>query len=203
MTTLVIPTNAPPVAGPPQGRWTYADWERLPADDNRYEVIDGVLYMSTAPGFFHQWIILQLVEHIGIPAKQQGLAIPAFAPIGLLMPGCDPVQPDFLIVLSSRAFIIHDRRIRGTPDALVEILSPSNHPYDEEVKFLAYARAGLPEYAIVDPGARQIRHYRLEQPGRYAEAQIYEESDEFRFDCLPEIHMRVGDLFAGSPDTAL
>lgn len=37
--------------------WDYARWLRLPADGNRYEVVDGVLYMSTAPSFFHQWII--------------------------------------------------------------------------------------------------------------------------------------------------
>jgi hypothetical protein len=49
MTTLVISTDAPAVAGPPQGQWTHADWETLPDDGNRYEVLDGVLYMSTAP----------------------------------------------------------------------------------------------------------------------------------------------------------
>jgi hypothetical protein len=44
MTTLVIPTEAPAVPGPPQGQWTYADWEDLPDDGNRYEIIDGVVY---------------------------------------------------------------------------------------------------------------------------------------------------------------
>ncbi|MEN9934268.1 MAG: hypothetical protein RLZZ387_847 [Chloroflexota bacterium] len=37
--------------------WNYERWSRLPDDGNRYEVIDGVLYMTTAPSFFHQWII--------------------------------------------------------------------------------------------------------------------------------------------------
>jgi hypothetical protein len=55
MTALVIPTEAPAVLGPRQGRWTYADWEVLPDDGNRYEVVDGALYMTTAPSFFHQW----------------------------------------------------------------------------------------------------------------------------------------------------
>ena len=40
MTTLVIPTEAPAVPGPPQGQWTYADWEALPDDGNRYEILD-------------------------------------------------------------------------------------------------------------------------------------------------------------------
>jgi Uma2 family endonuclease len=203
MTALVIPTDSPTVQGPPQGHWAYADWERLPEDGNRYEIIDGVLYMSTAPSFFHQWIILQFVRQIGTPALEQGLAVPIFAPIGVLMPGCDPVQPDFLIVLFARTSIIHDRRIRGVPDAIVETLSPSNRSYDEDVKRDAYARAGLSEYVIVDPAERRLRHYRLAQPGQYAEPEIYGEHDAFGFDCLPALPLHVGDLFAGSPDTTL
>jgi Uma2 family endonuclease len=203
MTALVIPTDAPAVAGPPQGRWTHADWQKLPEDGNRYEIIDGVLYMSTAPSFFHQWIILQFVRRIGTPALEQGLAIPIFAPIGVLMPGCDPVQPDFLLVLSAHASIIHDRRIFGVPDAIVEILSPSNRSYDEEVKLTAYARAGLPEYVIVDPHARALRHYQLARQGQYGEPRVLGETDDFHFICLPAFPLHIGDLFAGAPDTTL
>ena len=42
MTTFVVPTEAPKVHDPPQGQWTFADWERLPDDENCYEIIDGV-----------------------------------------------------------------------------------------------------------------------------------------------------------------
>ncbi len=203
MATLVITTDAPIVAGPPQGQWTYADWEKLPADGNRYEVIDGVLYMSTAPSYFHQYIVLQLVRHIGIPAEDRRLARVGFAPIGVLMPGCDPVQPDFVIVLAANAAIIHDRRIHGTPDLIVEILSPSNRAYDEQVKLQAYARAGLPEYAIVDPVSRTLRHYRLHSSGQYAPLQVYDQTQTLEFDCLPGLSQPVGALFAGAQDTTL
>jgi hypothetical protein len=49
-------TAAPPelVTRSLDASWNYARWLRLPDDGNRYEVIDGVLYMSTAPSFFHQ-----------------------------------------------------------------------------------------------------------------------------------------------------
>lgn len=203
MTALVVVTEAPAVEGPPQGQWTFADWERLPDDGNRYEIIDGVLYMSTAPSFFHQWIILQLTEYIGIPAKNAGIAIPIFAPVGVLMPGCDPVQPDFALVRSSNAAIIRDRRIRGVPDLIVEILSPTNKAYDQQVKLAAYARAGLPECAIVDPAARSLSHYRLTEPGHYGPPHVYGETETVTFDCLPAISLQVGQLFAGAPDTTL
>jgi Uma2 family endonuclease len=213
MTALVLCTDAPAVPGPPQGQWTYADWKGLPGDGNRYEIIDGVLYMTTAPSSFHQWIVNRLVRHIGIPAEDQGLAFGFPAPVGVIMPGCDPVQPDFVVVLASRRSIFREGRIMGAPDLIVEILSPPpqaevkasfiNKAYDQEVKLDAYARAGVPEYAIIDPSARTLSHYRLEVAGRYASPHVYGEAEVARFDCLPTIPVPVGDLFAGAPDTTL
>ena len=112
-TFIVTPETAPSVEGPRQGEWTYADWELVGADDeNRYEVIDGVLYMTTAPKNFHQWIISRLIKYVGFPAEDQESAHFFVAPIGVLMPGCDPVQPDFLIILEENIGIIHDGRIQ-------------------------------------------------------------------------------------------
>jgi Uma2 family endonuclease len=99
--------------------------------------------------------------------------------------------------------IIRDRRIRGVPDILVEILSPGNTAYDRQVKMEAYARAGVPEYAIVDPATRTVSHYRLEAPGRYADPQVHGAPEVMSFDCLPTIRVPVGELFAGAPDTTL
>ncbi len=202
MATFVIPTEtAPVVHGPPQGRWTFADWEALPDDGNRYEVIDGVLYMTTAPHSFHQWIVRRLERHIGIPAEDRELAFAFSAPIGLLMPGCDPVQPDYVVVLASRRELFQRGRIVGVPDLIVEVLSPGNAAYDLDIKLHAYARAGVPEYVVVDPRARTLAHHRLESPGRYLPARVYPEHDRVTFDCLPPISFIVGDLFTGAPDT--
>lgn len=201
MTTEVIIPKL--VLRSPEATWNYARWERLPDDGNRYEVIDGVLYMTTAPSFLHQWIIQQLIRYLGIPATDAGLAFFTFAPIGLLMPGCDPVQPDFVVVRKQNAAIIRNGRIRGVPDLIVEVLSPGNAAHDEEVKLRAYARACVPEYAMVDPRTRTLRRYRLEAPGRYAAPAVAEEADSVTFDCLPTIPLTVGALFAGAPDTTL
>src|SRR5262245_24557104 len=168
MTSLVISTDAPVVAGPPQGHWTYADWETLPDDGNRYEIIDGVLYMTTAPSTFHQWIVKRLERYLGIPLEDQSLGVGFPAPTGVLMPGCDPVQPDYTVILNDKLDIIRDKRVMGVPDLIIEIQSPGNAAYDERVKLFAYALAGVPEYAIINPSARTLRHYRLQAPGRYA-----------------------------------
>lgn len=203
MNAIVIPTEAPAVVGPRQGHWTYADWEALPEDGNRYEVIDGVLYMTTAPSFFHQWIIRRLDRFLGLPAEEQGLAFAATAPVGLLMPGCEPVQPDYVVVLAAHAEIIRDRRIMGVPDLVVEVLSPGSVAYDERVKLVAYAFAGVPEYVIIDPRNRTLNHYVLEAPGRYGFPRVFSVHETARFNCLPELTVPIGELFAGAPDTTL
>jgi Uma2 family endonuclease len=203
MVTLVIPTDAISVKGPPQGQWTYADWETLLDDGNRYEVIDGVLYMSTAPSYFHQWIIRRLDRFVGVPAEEQGLAFAATAPVGVLMPGCEPVQPDFVLVLAARKSIIHDRRIRGVPDLIIEVLSPGNSDFDKEVKLAAYANAGVPEYDIIDPAEKTLSLYTLQKPGQYSEQGVYKEGDMVTFSCLPTIPLEISSLFADSLDTTL
>lgn len=203
MTALVVATDAPLVLGPAQGHWSYADWERLPAEGRRYEIIDGVLYMTTAPSTFHQWIIRRLERYIGIPAEDGQLAYCFPAPIGVLMAGCDPVQPDYVLVLHARSAIIRNGRIRGVPDLIVEVISPGSRAYDERIKLQAYAAAGVPEYAIIDPQTRSLSWYRLEAPGRYAAPIIATADESVTFACLPTIMLRVGDLFSGAPDVSL
>jgi Uma2 family endonuclease len=203
MTTLIISTDAPAVAGPPQGHWTYADWEMLPDDGNRYEIIDGVLYMTSAPSTFHQWIVKRLERYIGIPLEDQALGVGFPAPTGVLMPGCDPVQPDYVVILNDSMDILHDRRVMGVPDLIFEVQSPSNAAYDERVKLFAYAQAGVPEYMIINPRTRSLRHYRLDILGRYTTVREYSEADTIYFDRLPTIALPIAQLFAGAPDTML
>ena len=203
MATLIIPTDAPLVTGPPQGQWTYADWEALPEDGNRYEIIDGVLYMTTAPSNFHQWIVSRLLKVFGLPAEDQGLGYAFTAPIGLLMPECDPVQPDFLFVGASNAGIIANGRIRGVPELIVEVQSPGNAAYDGRVKLVAYALAGVREYAIVRLAERSLNLFRLEAHGRYGFPVEFQADDLVAFDCMPSVTAPVSALFAGAPDTTL
>lgn len=203
MTSLVIRTDSPAVAGLPQGQWTLADWETLPDDGNRYEVIEGVLYLTTAPGNFHQWIIKRLERFVGIPAEDQGLGYSFLAPVGLLMPGCDPVQPDFVLVLNNNSGIIHNGKIRGTPDLIIEVQSPGNASYDEKVKLPAYAMAGVPEYAIVKPHTRTLDWYELDSRRRYKYPRTLSDQQLVSFACMPTVSFALADLFAGAPDTTL
>ena len=187
------------------GGWDYARWEQeLPNDGNRYEVIDGVLYMTTAPSSFHQWIVRRLDRFVGMPLEDQQLAYAFTAPIGLLMPGCEPVQPDFVLVRRENAAIIADRRIRGVPDLIAEVLSPGNAEQDTEIKRRAYARAGLPEYWVVRPETRDVLVCRAPDAvlADYTATQLLAAHELLRPEALPA-SVPVAELFAGAPDTTV
>lgn len=119
------------------------------------------------------------------------------------MPGCQPVQPDFVLVRIERASIIYDGRIRGAPDLIAEVLSPGNRSHDEETKLAAYARAGVPEYVIVASFKRQLRLHSQPVAEEYRVRQIFNADDQVNFTCLPGVSVRVLDLFTGSPDETL
>ena len=184
--------------------WDRARWERLPDDGHRYEVIDGVLYMSTAPSAFHQWIVRQIARALFQQVDDAGVGVTLWAPIGVFMPGCDPVQPDILVVRATDLDIIHDRRIFGAPALVVEVLSPTNPEQDTLTKRLAYARAGVIEYWIARPASRDVLV--CAQPdatlGDYATTTLVPPDGDL---CSPTLPVRaaVRDFFAGAPDTTL
>jgi Uma2 family endonuclease len=199
-------TTSPPelILRSQRADWDRARWEQLPADGNRYEVIDGVLYMSTAPSAFHQWIVRQvflvLHEQIDIP----GIGTTLWSPIGVFMPGCDPVQPDLLVVRSEDLGMFRERRVVGVPALLVEVLSPSNAEQDLEVKRDAYARAGVPEYWVVRPAERDVLVFSQPDPqlGAYTRIDPISPDAELVSPTLP-VRFTAAHCFVDAPDTTL
>lgn len=118
------------------------------------------------------------------------------------------VVPDFSVKLGSGI----PKRTTGQavdiqsvhpPDLIFEIVSPKTFPYMTEIKRLAYAAAGVPEYAIIDPAARTLRLYALAAPRRYQGPREFGAGQSMSFACLPGISLEVGKLFEGAPDTTL
>jgi Uma2 family endonuclease len=136
--------------------WNRERWEELPEDGKRYEVINGVLYMSTAPSPLHQWISRHTQRLLYAQIDDLGYGITFNAPVGLFMPGCDPVQPDLLVLKPEDQGLILEKHIETIPLLLVEILSPSNPNHDLVLKRQAYARAGVPEYWVLRPQERDV-----------------------------------------------
>jgi Uma2 family endonuclease len=136
--------------------WTYDLREQPMHDEYRYEVIAGVLFKSTAPSPDHQRIDRNIFLALHEQIDRRGLGETFYSPIGLVMPGATPVQPDLLVVLAENADIVSAKRVEGVPALVVEILSPSRVEYDLVTKRDIHAGAGIPEYWAFRPVEREL-----------------------------------------------
>ena len=129
---------------------TYDDYALIPNDGMRHEIIDGRHYMNAAPNPRHQTVSRRIQFQLYEQIELKGLGQVFNAPIDLQLSEIDVVQPD-IVVVQKENHIITTTRIRGVPDLVIEILSPSNRKYDQELKKRLYEQHGIPEYWIVDP----------------------------------------------------
>jgi Uma2 family endonuclease len=139
----------------PAGTWTYEDLLSLPDDGRRYEIIEGVLYEMPSPSWDHATTIMNLIALL-LPVVSALKGIVRTVPLDVFFPGADPVQPDIVVLLPDRSAEPSRRGLEGSPDLVIEVLSPSNRGHDLLTKRALYARAGVREYWLVDPNARTI-----------------------------------------------
>lgn len=144
------------------GEYTLEDYYALP-DDQRAELIDGVLYDMATPTVAHQMIISHLhssiYNHI---FSRKGRCLPLFAPVGVQL-DCDDktmVEPDVVIVCDRTKVI--NRCIYGAPDFIAEVLSPSTKRKDMFLKLNKYMNAGVREYWMIDPMKKTVLVYDFE-----------------------------------------
>ena len=144
------------VARNPKTKLTFEDYEKT-SDDERYELIDGELVpMAPAPDRDHQGISLTIALLIGDFLGRANLGRLYAAPRDVYLTDTDIVQPDLLFISNERLEIDTERPVRGAPDLVVEVRSPSTANRDWTTKRQLYARHGVKEYWIIDPDARTV-----------------------------------------------
>jgi Uma2 family endonuclease len=181
---------------PEQGQWTYEDWLQLPDDGYRYEVIDGVLYMTPPPRILHQRVSLGLVRKLADFVEEHNLGQVLFAPVGVRLPNQPvPFQPDILFIRKERLDIIGEEYVEGAPDLVMEILSPGNWLYDRREKKQVYQEGGVAEYWIVDPRTKTIEVYRLEG-GSYLLIGQYVPGEVAKSPGVPGFEISVDEVFS-------
>ena len=168
--TLPLPPQpfvTPSPDWPAQGAWTYEDYLRLPEDGRRYEIINGVLHVASAPSYIHQYVVTKIGRFLDAFTEQQQLGVVLTAPFDVRLPGNRGVlQPDILFLQTGNVPEVSTTAFRGVPDLVVEVLSPSTRRYDSSIKLDAYEQAGVREYWLVDPIARFVLVYALPEDGR-------------------------------------
>lgn len=146
-------------------RWTYEEYYRL--DDNqRYEIIEGNLLVAPSPDMWHQDASRKLFRLIDRFVTRNKLGEIFYAPFDVVLDAENTVQPDLIYVAAANLGIIQPRGIFGTPDLLIELISPSSVRRDRYDKKDLYARFGVKEYWIGDPANKSLEILTLKE-GRY------------------------------------
>lgn len=158
----------------PTGRpFTVADLEAMPDDGNRYELIDGMLIVSPAPGWAHQemGLTVYVVLRESCPREYRTMA----APFAVQTAFDSEVQPDVLV---TRYADLTPKHLPVPPLLAVEVASPSTALHDRNTKKAFYERIGVPAYWLLDPvepgslsafeltdsGYRQLAHVAGDEP---------------------------------------
>lgn len=104
------------------------------------------------------------------------------------------VQPDLCIICDPAK--LDARGCLGTPDWIIEIVSPGTAIHDTRTKFDLYAENGVAEYWIVYPGEQSIAAFVL-QDGEYQPVAEYYEPGLVPSHTLPDLQLQWADVFAG------
>jgi Uma2 family endonuclease len=140
--------------------WTVERALALPEDGNRYEVLDGELFVTPAPTWGHQSVIGALHPVLRSYVMEQRLGWLMLSPADIVFSTRRLVQPDIFVV---------PWREGGPPNAwtevrslllAIEVLSPSTARADRHRKRLIYQSEGVQEYWIVDGDARLVERWR-------------------------------------------
>ena len=182
-------------------RWNSRDLESLPDDGKRYEIIEGELYVSKQPHYYHQRVCMKLGRLLDTWCEESRFGEANYAP-GLIFAEDDDVAPD--IVWNSfarlKTVLAADGKLHAAPELVIEVLSPGtrNQTRDREVKLKLYSRRGVSEYWIVDWIVHRVEVYRREQ-GQLSLVSTLFDSDMLTSPLLPGFNCPLADLFKGMP----
>jgi Uma2 family endonuclease len=144
--------------------FTIDDLDRMPDDGHRYELLDGTLIVSPAPGLPHQRVALVLT-YILEQACPEDLVV--FPNVNVRLGPASALEPDVVVASASGEI---GARLTGVPLLVAEILSPDSALRDLNLKKAAYEQFGVPSYWVIDPDLDRpaLRAFELAD-GAYAE----------------------------------
>ena len=179
-------------------KYTYKEYLDFP-EEQRWELIEGQPYMQATPSWQHQAILRELIIKFGSYLK--GKTCKVFSsPFDLILTNEENekdsqnvFQPDLLVVCDTNK--LKGTGYVGTPDLIVEIVSPSTARNDKFYKFNIYEKFGVKEYWIIEPDIKLISVFTLNENGRYGRPEIYSETDSIIVNVLKDLKIDLSDIF--------
>ena len=173
---------------------TYDDYARLtPPDSGNYELHNGKIIYMPSPFYTHQNISMILSAALYFHVKNNKLGQVCTAPLDVKLTENDTVQPDILFIKKERESII-DGIIKGAPDLVVEILSPSNDAKEMSYKKYIYEVSGVSEYWVINLQKKILTQYENVENELLLQ-RVYTQSDILKSLVVDGFEMKLKELF--------
>lgn len=175
-------------------KFSFEDLEHFPPDRNRYEIVEGDLFVTPSPVPLHQRILMNLAAHLWQHVRQHRLGEVFVAPLDVVFTSSTVLEPDLIFVSKPRAQIVGEKNLSGAPDLVVEILSESSLKLDLEIKPKQYALFGVPEFWRIGPATRTVEIFRMKE-GAYELAARLGFADALTSPLFPGLSLPVSSLW--------
>lgn len=185
-------------------QFTVADLKNFPDDGNRYEVIDGELYVTTVPHFEHQLALVEIGSTLTNWSNVTGQGW-TFPGVGVIFASNAGVVLDLIWISAERLSVItinprtgrRDGKFYAAPDLIVEVLSPGrdNEERDREIKLTLYSRRGVREYWIVDRFTQRVEVFQRNAQAALELAATLTSGDSITSPLLPDFDLPVERIF--------
>jgi len=185
-----------PITQQTDRRFNYNDYLSW-SNDQRWEIIDGEAYnMSPAPTVKHQRIAKGTIKTIDTSLNKKGLLCESFiAPTDVVFDDYNIVQPDIFIVCDKSK--ITETNIKGAPDLIIEIVSPSTVLKDKREKKRLYEKYNVSEYILIHPESEYVERFYLENK-RYGAADILSWDETLKLKAF-DIEIDLWEIFGKEP----
>ncbi len=175
--------------------WTVDDYLMLGEMNTPCQLINGELIMSPSPSPQHQRISRLVFNKLFQAAEKESAGEVFYAPVDLYIDSKNVFQPDIIFISNKNSHIITDRGIEGTPDLVVEIISPSNVFSDRNRKKSTYQQIGVQEYWIIDPANKTLEIYHRDQPDKDTPKVYLAEEGIVTSTCFTSLTFNLKEIF--------
>jgi Uma2 family endonuclease len=182
---------------PHQGAWTEEDYLALETN-HLIEYSHGRIEVLPMPTEAHQLIVLYLRDMLKAFLSLRALGLAIIAPLKVRLWPNKFREPDVAVLLIQHAERRH-QQYWDQPDLVMEVVSPDNRQLDIDTKRREYARAGIPEYWIVDPEGEQITVLTL-QEDRFAEYGVFKSGEIAQSKLLAGFEVNVASVWAATKE---
>lgn len=180
-------------------KYTYTDYLSWP-EEERWEIIDGVPLLQSAPSWQHQALSRELILEFGTYLRDKPCQLFG-TPFDLRLPLAGEKDEETIHVFQPDLTVICDKsKLKetgyfGTPNLVIEIVSASTGKIDKVSKFNAYEKAGVPEYWIAETEQKIVSVFKL-QNGRYGRPETYTEEHRIVVGIFPDLVVELKRIFA-------